>query len=139
MACLRNRIRKQKKSLLFPRIEKTTGTRKPFRIYSSNPAVGTDLVLEAALGTLFLLVLCPKTLEIRAFLASNPNKMKLFPFHRGGGLAGDVVDDAVDHGDLVDDADADPVQHVVGDPGTVGGHKVGCNNRSERYRVVICS
>ena len=79
MACLRNRIRKQKKSLLFPRIEKTTGTRKPFRIYSSNPAVGTDLVLEAALGTLFLLVLCPKTLEIRAFLASNPNKMELFP------------------------------------------------------------
>ena len=80
MACLRNRIRKQKKSLLFPRIEKTTGTRKPFRIYSSNLAVGTDLVLEAALGTLFLLVLCPKTLEIRTFLASNPNKMELFDY-----------------------------------------------------------
>lgn len=79
MACLRNRIRKQKKSLLFPRIEKTTGTRKPFRIYSSNPAVGTDLVLEAALGTLFLLELRLKTLDFTAFLAVSKNKLELFP------------------------------------------------------------
>lgn len=48
----------------------------------------------------------------------------LFPLDSRGGLGGNIVDDAVDVGHLIDDTDRDPVQHIVGDPGPVGGHEV---------------
>ena len=51
--------------------------------------------------------------------------MRLFPLHRCGGFAGDIVGDAVDVGDFVDDADGDTVQDFVGDSGPLSGHKVG--------------
>ena len=56
--------------------------------------------------------------------------MKLFPLDRCGGFAGDVVADAVDAADFVDDADGDAVEHVVGDAGPVGGHEVACIDRA---------
>ncbi len=48
----------------------------------------------------------------------------LFPFDGAGGFGGDVVDDAVDAGDFVDDAAADAGEEVVGEAGPVGGHEV---------------
>lgn len=48
---------------------------------------------------------------------------QLFPFDGGGGFGGDVVDDAVDAGNFVYDADADGVEDVVGDADPVGGMK----------------
>ena len=52
---------------------------------------------------------------------------QLFPLHRCGGFGGDVVEDAVDALDLVYDAVGDLVQHLKGDAGPVGGHKVAGN------------
>src|SRR2546428_9502258 len=46
-------------------------------------------------------------------------------------LAGDVVSDAVDAGDLVDDAPADDVEEVVGEAGPVGRHGVLRRDRPE--------
>src|SRR5204862_6563689 len=46
------------------------------------------------------------------------------PLDGGWGLRADVVQDAVDALDLVDDARADGAQHVVMDPGPVGRHAV---------------
>ena len=51
-------------------------------------------------------------------------QLDLFPLNGRGGLGGDVVDDAVDTLDLVDDAGADPVQKLVGEPCPVGGHEI---------------
>ncbi len=50
--------------------------------------------------------------------------MCLLPLDRAGGLGGDVVDDAVDPLDLVDDPVAHPREDVVGDPRPVGSHRV---------------
>ena len=61
----------------------------------------------------------------------------LFPLDGGGGFAGDVVADPVDALDLVDDAHADAVQHVVGDSRPVGGHKVAGGDGAEGQGVVI--
>ena len=60
-----------------------------------------------------------------------------FPLDRCGGFAGDVVADAVDAADFVDDADGDAVEHVVGDAGPVGGHEVARIDRAQRQRIVI--
>ena len=49
---------------------------------------------------------------------------KSLPLDGAGGLAGDVVDHAVDAADLVDDAAADALEHLVGQRGPVGGHAV---------------
>ena len=62
---------------------------------------------------------------------------QLFPFDGRGGLAGNVVDDAVDALYLVDDAGADFVQHVVGDAGPVGGHKVRRGDGPQGQGVVV--
>ena len=44
-----------------------------------------------------------------------------FPLDGGGGFAGDVVDDAVDAADFVDDPAGNRAQDLVGDVGEVGG------------------
>ena len=64
---------------------------------------------------------------------------KLFHLHGRGGFAGDVVEDAVDAGDLVDDAGADPVQEVIGQAGPVGGHEIVRPDGPEGDGVVIRS
>src|SRR5229473_7491498 len=46
------------------------------------------------------------------------------PLDGARGLGGDVVDDAVDALDLVDDPARDPAQQVVGQPRPVGGHGI---------------
>ena len=48
----------------------------------------------------------------------------LFPLDGGGGFAGDIVDDAVDAADFVDDAGGDAVEHVIRDARPVRGHEV---------------
>src|SRR5271166_345814 len=47
-----------------------------------------------------------------------------FPFHRCGGLRGDVVRDAVDAAHLVDDARANPLEQIVRQARPVGRHAV---------------
>lgn len=61
----------------------------------------------------------------------------LFPLNSRGGLGGNIVDDAVDVGHLIDDADGDPVQHIVGDPGPVGGHEVRGGDTAEGQSIII--
>ena len=63
--------------------------------------------------------------------------MCLFPFNGRGRFGCDVVDDAVDVGHLVDNADTDPVQHVVGDAGPVSSHKVRGSNSTQSQGVVV--
>ena len=50
--------------------------------------------------------------------------MRLLPLDGCGGLGGDVVDDAADAGDFLDDPAGDLFEEVVGDPGGFGSHKV---------------
>lgn len=50
---------------------------------------------------------------------------KLFPLDCGRGFGGDVVANAVDAADLVDDVVADAGHEIVGQMGPVGGHGVG--------------
>ena len=63
--------------------------------------------------------------------------MQSFPLNRRWRFAGDVVADAIDATDFVDDADGDAVEHVVGDAGPVGGHEVARIDRAQRQRIVI--
>ena len=48
-----------------------------------------------------------------------------FPLNRRWGFTGDIVDDAVNMGDLIDDAGGGAVEDVVGDTSPIGGHEVG--------------
>ena len=66
-----------------------------------------------------------------------PVLIRLFPLNRRRGFGGDVVEDAVDAGDGVDDAGADAVEDVVGYAGPVGGHKVGGGDAPECQCVVV--
>lgn len=63
--------------------------------------------------------------------------LQSFPLNSRGGLGGNIVDDAVDVGHLIDDADGDPVQHIVGDPGPVGGHEVRGGDTAEGQSIII--
>ena len=60
-----------------------------------------------------------------------------FQLHRGGGLGGDVVEDAVDALDLVHDAAGDGVEQLPRQARKVGGHEVLCLYRAQRDGVVI--
>ena len=75
----------------------------------------------------------PENLDFKGFF----RPLKLFPLDRRRGFAGDVVADAVDAADFVDDADGDAVEHVVGDAGPVGGHEVAGIDGAQRQRVVV--
>ena len=52
----------------------------------------------------------------------------LLPFDCCGGFGSDVIGDAIDAGDFVDDADGDPVEYVVGYSCPVCGHEIVCRN-----------
>ena len=57
--------------------------------------------------------------------------------HRGGGLGGDVVEDAVDALDLVHDAAGDGVEQLPRQTRKVGGHEVLCLYRAQRDGVIV--
>ena len=62
-----------------------------------------------------------------------------FPFNRAGGFGADVIDDAVDAFDFVDDAVGNFTEQVVGQVHPVGGHAVGAVHRSHGDDVLIGS
>ena len=61
----------------------------------------------------------------------------LFPLNRRWGFTGDIVDDAVNMGDLIDDAGGGAVEDVVGDTSPIGGHEVGGGDAAEGEGVVV--
>ena len=63
--------------------------------------------------------------------------LQSFPFHRGGGFGGDVVNDAVDGADLVCDAAGCGFEDVVRDSCPVGCHKVVRRYGAERDGVSV--
>ena len=63
--------------------------------------------------------------------------MQSFPLNRRWGFTGDIVDDAVNMGDLIDDAGGGTVEDVVGDTSPIGGHEVGGGDAAEGEGVVV--
>jgi len=63
--------------------------------------------------------------------------VRLFPLNRGRRLARNIIHDAVDVADFVDDAAGDFVEDVVGDLGIVGGHEVGGRHAAEGQEIVV--
>ena len=61
----------------------------------------------------------------------------LFPLNRRWGFTGDIVDDAVNMGDLIDDAGGGAVEDVVGDTSPIGGHEVGGGDAAEGEGIVV--
>src|SRR5436190_9435769 len=64
-------------------------------------------------------------------------RSRSFPLDRGGGLAGDVEDHAVDPAHFVDDAARHAGEEVVGQPRPIGGHAVRRLYRPDRHRVLV--
>src|SRR3954467_291624 len=63
--------------------------------------------------------------------------IRLFPFDGSGWLAGDVVGDPVDTGNLVDDARRHALEQVGGEPRPIGGHRVFGRDRADHDRVLV--
>ena len=63
--------------------------------------------------------------------------MKSFPLNRRWRFAGDVVADAIDATDFVDDADGDPVEDVVGNARPICGHEITCIHCAQGQRIII--
>ena len=63
--------------------------------------------------------------------------MQSFPLDGRRGFRGNIVDNAVDMRHLIDDADGNTIQHIVGNAGPVSGHEVGGGDAAERQRIVI--
>ena len=63
--------------------------------------------------------------------------LELFPLDRGGRCGRNIIDDAVDALDLVDDANGDAVEHIIRDARPVGGHEVRRRDTAQRERIVI--
>ena len=63
--------------------------------------------------------------------------LKLFPLDGCGGFTGDIVDDAVDAADLVDDAHRNAVENVIRNSCPVGGHEVGRCDAAQCQRIII--
>jgi hypothetical protein len=61
----------------------------------------------------------------------------LFPFNGGRWLGADVVGDAIDTADLIDDTVRDFGQELIWQMAPIGGHAVGGSYCSERNRVFI--
>ena len=76
-----------------------------------------------------------KARHLQGFLAVRG----LFPLHRCGGLAGNIVYDAVDALDLVDDAAADLVEQLVGDARPVGSHEVLGRHGAQGEHTVVAA
>ena len=75
----------------------------------------------------------PKSLDITGFFGFS----FLLPLNRRWRFAGDVVADAVDAADFVDDADGDAVEDVVGDARPVGGHEIAGVDSTQSKCVII--
>src|ERR1043165_4697456 len=69
--------------------------------------------------------------------AFTTGRTELFPLDRAGRLARDVVDDAVNAAYLVDDARADPREHVVGQLYPVRRHAVARVDGAHRERLLV--
>ena len=65
--------------------------------------------------------------------------LNLFKLNRSRRLRRNIINDPVDSLDLIDDPDADLIQHLIGNPCPVGRHKVGSGNTAERQGIVISS
>ena len=63
--------------------------------------------------------------------------MKSFPLNRRWRFAGDVVADAIDATDFVDDADGDPVEDVVGNARPICSHEITCIHCAQSQRIII--
>src|SRR5580698_724272 len=61
----------------------------------------------------------------------------LLPLDGAWRLARDVEHHAVDIADLVRDPGGDPREHLVGEPGPVGGHRVLARHRPDHDRVAV--
>ena len=70
-----------------------------------------------------------------------PQRVRSFknslPLDGCGGLTRDVIADAVDALHLVDDTHRNLIQHLVGDTGPVGGHKVAGGHSTESQGIVV--
>ena len=64
-------------------------------------------------------------------------RLRLFPLDGGGGLGGDVVDDAVDALYLVYDAGRDLIQHIIGNPRPIRGHEVRGRDAPQGQGIVV--
>ena len=71
-----------------------------------------------------------------AFRRPEPTDGPSFPFDRGRRFGGDVVDDAVDSADLVDDAVRHRRERLVRKARPVGRHRVDGVDRTDRTRKI---
>ena len=78
-----------------------------------------------------------QTLE-KPVISGFSGPLKSFPFYCGGRFGRDIVNNAVDVRHLVDDADADSVQHLVWDAGPIRRHKITGGDAAQRQGVIIC-
>lgn len=63
--------------------------------------------------------------------------LRLFPFNRCRGFAGDVEDDAVDALDFVDDAAGNFIEEFMGDGVVFGGHGVGGGDGAQADHMAV--
>ena len=77
----------------------------------------------------------PKSLDITGFFGF----FRLFPLNSCRWFRGDVVADAVDMVNLVDDADGNLVENLVRDSCPVSGHEVGGCNAAECEGIIVGS
>src|SRR4051812_1823036 len=66
-----------------------------------------------------------------------PHTICSFPFDGGGRFGGDVVGDAVDAPDLVDDTARYPGEKLVRERGPIGGHEVGGLHRPQGDDILV--
>lgn len=95
----------------------------PERSASTNLTSAINLLSNEGLGN--------QKSSIYAGLQALISTFCLFPLNRCRWFGSDVVEDPVDVGDLVDDADGNPVQNIVGNSGPVGGHEIGGGDGTE--------
>ena len=80
----------------------------------------------------------PATQNARKFAISRfEGSVCLFPLDRSGRFRRNIVNDAVNALDLVDDAHGDAVEHIVRNARPVGGHEVRRCDTAQRERIVI--
>ena len=61
----------------------------------------------------------------------------LFPLDRGWGFGADVVRDAVDSANFVDDAIGAKGQHIVRKMRPISGHAIGAGDRTQSADVLV--
>ena len=81
----------------------------------------------------------PQIVEMATFPGQDPDFLRFgsFPLNGCRGFAGDIVDDAVDAADLIDDAGRDAVEDIVRDARPIGRHEVGGRDAAQRQRIDV--